>query len=169
MSERPDHDPASAPGSGPRWAGHHETQPAYPGRLTARFIRRGEATGQASPPGRRAGQVAVALGALALVTSLAVVGGVVGIAAIVVGMRARAEARRGGAGGGAGTVGLALGALSLLIAFTIASGMWVFYERHGDDLHQYQECRRVARSDAELEDCSRRFSDAVRTDPTSKG
>lgn len=200
VSNPPDHDPVGPPGSAPApgWQGHHETPPGWPGRretppgrpfpagLLARYTRRGTDPGQLPPPGRGTGRLALALGALALITSVFVIGGVVGVAAIVVGMRARAHARRNrgggvrssggsrggdaaGAGGGTGTVGLALGALSLLIAFTVASGMWVFYDRHGDDLHDYQECRRGARSAQELDDCSRRFNDAVRTDPTSNG
>ena len=115
--------------------------------------------------GRRTGRLALVLGIISLFTSLAVVGAAVGIAAIVVGIRARARARRGdGSGGGTGTAGLIMGVLSLLVAFTVASGTWVFYERHGDALNEYQECRREATSDDELAECSRRFNEAVRNE-----
>ncbi|OAA18814.1 hypothetical protein UG55_109917 [Frankia sp. EI5c] len=154
----------------PEAGGHHETPRAPTGwRTGSGAWRGGSPAAQAPSAGRRAGRLAVFLGGLALVTSIAVIGGLIGVAAIVAGMRARRFARRGDAGGGTGTAGVALGALSLLIAFTVTSGMWVLYERHGDDLHDYQECRRGARSVQELDDCSRRFNEAVRTDPTSKG
>lgn len=121
------------------------------------------------PPGRRGGRVSLVLGVIALLTSFAVIGGLVGAAAIVTGVRARAMARRGGAAGVAGTAGLALGAFSLLVAIMVAGGTWVFYERHGDDLERYQDCRREARSTQDVDDCDRRFQDAVRADETTNG
>ncbi|WP_198145390.1 hypothetical protein [Frankia sp. EAN1pec] len=162
-------EPAAHPPSG-----HSEaTGPAPAGpfadRLAARYGRGAGRPGREPVPGRRTGRISLTLGVVALVTSIAVVGGAVGIAAIVTGMRARAHARRGGTGGGMGTAGLALGALSLLVAVTVAGGTWAFYERHGDDLHRYQECRREARSPQALDECSRRFSEALRTEPTSNG
>lgn len=162
VSNRPEDDPAGSARSTPAEADHNEARSPL-----ARF------TGGLGQPraasGQRLGRLALFLGALAVVTSIAIVGGVIGVAAIAVGIRARGRARRGEGGGGTGTAGLALGALSLLIAFTVASGMWVFYQRHGDDLKRLQDCQRDARSAAAREDCSRRFSEAFRTDPASNG
>ncbi len=107
------------------------------------------------------GGLALALGLLGVATCWIGIGGLAGIAAVVVGMFGRSRARRmGGAGGGVATAGLALGVLSTLIALLLVGGTWTFYERHGDDLRRYQDCRRDTSQDPAV--CQQRFDEVIK-------
>jgi hypothetical protein len=69
------------------------------------------------------------LGVIGLATSLLVVGGLFGIAAIAFGIRGRSLARRGWATNpGVATAGMAIGVLALLTAVTFGYNAWTFVE-----------------------------------------
>jgi hypothetical protein len=91
------------------------------------------------------------------------VGGLLGVAAIVFGVRGRSLARRGIATNpGVATVGMLAGVLALLTALAVVGGTWTFFERYGDDYQNFQDCRKNAHTAQEQQECSRRFDDAVR-------
>jgi hypothetical protein len=107
--------------------------------------------------------VALVSGVVGLLTSLVVVGGLFGIAALVFGVRGRSLARRGEATNpGVATAGLITGALALLTAIAVVGGTWAFVERYGDDYQKYQDCLRDARTSQDREACSERFGEDVR-------
>jgi len=113
-------------------------------------------------PRNTAGRTALALGIIGMVTSLVVVGGLVGVAAIVFGIRGRSLARSGHATNpGMATAGIAAGVLSIFIAVAVV-GTWTFFKRYGDDYQNYQECVNNARTSQDENTCRERFRDDVR-------
>lgn len=108
------------------------------------------------------GTTALVLGVLALVSCMTVLGGLVlGILAVVFGVRGRARARRAGAGNrGAATAGVALGAVSIGLAVAVlALGLYVFVQVGGP---AYIRCLNDAHGDrAGIARCRQDFVDRV--------
>ncbi len=106
------------------------------------------------------GRLSLAFGLLGVATCWIGIGGLAGIAAVILGVLGRSRARRmHGVGGGIATAGLALGVLSALIALLLVGGSWTFYEQHGDDLRRYQDCRKDPNQDPAV--CRQRFNDVI--------
>lgn len=102
---------------------------------------------------------ALVVGLLALFTSWLVIGGVLGIVAIVLGVLALGKVKRGEASNkGMGIAGIVLGALSILVAGVILAVGAAFF----DDVKGLSECVADAGGDAAAEaECERRFEDDV--------
>ncbi len=115
---------------------------------------------RADRPRNNLGRLSLAFGLLGLVTCWIGIGGLAGIAAVILGILGRSRARRmHGVGGGIATAGMALGVLSALIALLLVGGSWTFYEQHGDDLRRYQDCRKDPNQDPAV--CRQRFNDVI--------
>ncbi|MBC7374389.1 MAG: DUF4190 domain-containing protein [Frankiales bacterium] len=112
----------------------------------------------AGPPRNGLGVTALALGILALLTSLLFGGIVFGIAAIIVGVLGRGRVKRAEATNGAmALTGLILGAVSLVISIAvIALGVSILGSDTGQ---QYQDCLSQSRGDqTAVERCAQEFS-----------
>lgn len=122
----------------------------------------GPAFGEPRPQPRNGlGVAALVLGVLALLTGLFVVGGLLGIAAVVLGAMGRARARRGEATNGRTAIaGLVLGVLGLLLsALAVAGAVTLFGSDQFSDL---TECLESAGGDrAAQQQCQADFEDQV--------
>ena len=107
------------------------------------------------------GIAALVLGVLALLTGLVVIGGLLGLVAIVLGFLGRGRVKRGEAdNGGMALAGIVLGVLGIVLAgLALAAG---FSLLNSDEFSSYTECARSADGDrAALEQCARDFQDQV--------
>lgn len=116
------------------------------------------APGVAGPKRNGMGVAALVLGILAILTGWFVLGGVLGILAVVFGVIGRGRAKRGEAdNGGLALAGLICGAIGIVIAAgIIVAGVFVL---NSDSGKRYQDCIRTASTQAEIDDCANRFRD----------
>jgi hypothetical protein len=101
------------------------------------------------------------LGVLALLTGLFVIGGLLGIVAIVLGVLGRKKAKRGEASnGGMALAGIVLGALGLLLSVLVVGGVASFLgSEEGGNL---TECLQDAGNDtAAQQQCQTEFEDQL--------
>ncbi|WP_231607651.1 DUF4190 domain-containing protein [Streptacidiphilus albus] len=99
------------------------------------------------PPTGRPGLSAVALvlGAIALSTSILVVGGVIGVAGLILGSVALARSRRTGLGRDRAVTAVVTSALAIVVSVLVAVFLLWYGHRtascyHFHHLHQYQQC-----------------------------
>lgn len=107
------------------------------------------------------GIAALVLGILALLTGFFLIGGLLGLIAIILGFIGRGRAKRGEAtNGGMALAGIITGLLGLLITIgIIAAGVSVFNSKAGKDL---QSCLKSAGSDqSAVQSCQDKFSKQV--------
>ncbi len=107
------------------------------------------------------GIAALVLGILALLTGFFLLGGLLGIIAIILGFIGRGRAKRGEAtNGGMALAGIITGLLGLLITIgIIAAGVSVFNSKAGKDL---QSCLKSAGSDqSAVQSCQDKFSKQI--------
>ena len=107
------------------------------------------------------GIAALVLGILALLTGLFVIGGLLGIAAIVLGVLGRGRAKRGQAtNGGMALAGIILGVLGLLLSVLVVVGAASLF--NSEQFSNLTECLQEAGSDtAAQQDCQRQFEEGV--------
>ncbi len=120
---------------------------------------------QQQPQKRGSGMAvtALVLGAIALLTSWSVIGGILfGLAAVVLGAIASGRAKRGQAGGrGMAITGIVLGLVSIVISVVIVVAIGAFW--NSDTVQEYRDCLEQAGTDqAALAECENSFSDDVR-------
>ena len=107
------------------------------------------------------GIAAVVLGVLALLTGLFLIGGLLGLVAIVLGFLGRGRVKRGEAdNGGMALAGIVLGVLGIVLAgLALAAGLSLL---NSDEFSSYTECASSADGDrAAIEQCARDFQDQV--------
>jgi hypothetical protein len=115
-----------------------------------------------APPSNAMGRAAFVLAVLALLSCWFVLGGLVGIVAAVLGTVAWSRARRGRAtNGGLALAAALMGLAAAVIAGLIIAGLSIFYLNHRDDIHSYQDCKRVARTAQDRSDCLNRFKNSL--------
>jgi hypothetical protein len=105
---------------------------------------------------------ALILGALALLSSWTLIGGILlGLAAVVLGFIASGRAKRGqGSGRGMAITGIILGLLGLAAAIALIVGAVTFL--NSDTGQELQDCLDRAGSDqAAIDSCERRFEDDI--------
>jgi len=101
------------------------------------------------------------LGVLAVLTGFFVIGGLLGVVAIILGFLGRGRAKRGEAtNGGMALAGIILGVIGVLLtALVIAIGASFFNE-----IGSYKDCMDGAGQDqAAIDQCGRDFQDKVTT------
>lgn len=114
---------------------------------------------ESRPAGQRngVGVTALVLGILAILTGLFVIGGLLGIVAVVLGFIGRGRAKRGEASnGGVALAGIITGAIGIVLAaLIVALGIWVFST---DEFQNLRECLEAAGDEqAEIDECSDAF------------
>ncbi|CAN5251915.1 hypothetical protein BH24ACT10_BH24ACT10_01640 [soil metagenome] len=120
-------------------------------------------TGRQGPPRNGLGIAALVLGVLGLLTSWLVVGGLLGIVAIVLGFIGRGRAKRGEAtNGGMALAGIITGALAVLVAALVVVGAVALFNT--GEFGSYTECIQQSEGQSELEECNTEFQDSVPTD-----
>lgn len=107
------------------------------------------------------GTAALVLGILGLLTSWLVIGGLLGLVAIVLGVIAMGKVRRNEASNrGSAIAGIVLGALSILIAGALIALGAAFF--NSDEGQQFADCVEEAAGDqAAVAECQREFEDSV--------
>jgi hypothetical protein len=153
--------PSAPPPSGPAWGGPPPSTPAW-GPPTS-----GDQSGWGAPAQPPAGDsngmgiAALVVGVLALLSSIFVIGGLLGLVAVVLGVLGLGKVKRREASSkGLPIAGIVLGALSVLIAAAaIALGAWVFSSDAGQEL---AECLQEAGSDPTAQaECERQFQESI--------
>lgn len=104
------------------------------------------------------GVAALVLGLLGFFTSLVVVGGVLGVLAIVFGAIGRGRARRDEAtNGGMALAGIILGTIAALITV----GALLFASVFTDEINDLNSCNQNAATQAQREACAEQFGEDV--------
>ncbi|HYI61385.1 MAG TPA: DUF4190 domain-containing protein, partial [Acidimicrobiales bacterium] len=94
----------------------------------------------------------------ALVTSFFLIGGVLGLVAIILGIVGLVRVRRGQAtNSGMAIAGIVTGALAILIAVVVG----VFLADNADEIEDLGDCLEDANTEQERDDCANRFEDEV--------
>ena len=111
-----------------------------------------------SAPRNGMGTAALVVGIIALITSFFLIGGLLGIIAVILGIIGLVRARRGEATNrGMAIAGIVTGALAILIAIVVG----VFLADNADEIEDLGDCLEDATTDQEREDCANRFEDEV--------
>jgi len=148
---------------GPSYGGQQSygTQP-YGGQQQYGQPYGGPAFGEHRPaPKNGLGVAALVLGILALLTGLFFVGGVLGIAAVVLGVMGRGRAKRGEAtNGGMALAGIVLGVLGILLTALAAFGVASLLSN--EEFGNLAECLQDAGNDRALQqECENEFTEGV--------
>ncbi len=102
------------------------------------------------------------LGVLGLLSSWLVVGGLLGIVAVVLGFIGRGRAKRGEAtNGGMALAGIITGALAVLVAALVVAGAVALFSN--SEFGSFTECVQQAEGQAEVDECATEFEDSVTT------
>jgi hypothetical protein len=130
----------------------------------------GPGFGPATGPRNRLGIAALVLGIAAAVLSVTVLGGIVlGVPALILGLKGRARARRGEAtNGGVAVAGVVTGIIALLLSVAlVVVGVIVLNTNAGQT---YRSCLRQAGSDrAAISACGRQFDKQLRGEAAGPG
>lgn len=117
-------------------------------------------TGPQGPPRNGLGTAALVLGIVGILTSWLFVGGLLGIAAIVLGAIGRGRAKRGQAtNGGVALAGILTGVLAVLVAALVVVGAIALFSN--SDFGSFTECVQQAETQAEVDQCAADFEDSV--------
>jgi ABC-type Fe3+-siderophore transport system permease subunit len=104
------------------------------------------------------GIAALVLGILGLFTSLALVGGVLGVLAIVFGVIGRGRVKRDEAtNGGMALAGIILGTIAALVT----AGMLLFASAYNDEINDLNACNQNAATQAQRDACAEQFGEDV--------
>jgi uncharacterized membrane protein len=108
------------------------------------------------------GTAALVLGIIGFLLAVIVLGGLLGIVAVVLGFVALGRVRRGEANNrGVAIAGIVTGALAVLLAGVIVAAGAAFWSDNKDEISDLQECLDDARTDRARDDCASRFEDQV--------
>ncbi len=114
-----------------------------------------------SAPRNGMGTAALVLGIIALVSSFFLVGGVIGLVAIVLGIVGLVRVRRGQAtNSGMAVAGIVTGLLAIVIAVVVG----VFLAENADEIEDLGDCLEDADTERQRDDCANRFEDEVDPD-----
>ncbi len=99
------------------------------------------------------------LGILGLVLAVVVVGGVLGLVAVILGAVALGKIKRGEAGGrGMAIAGIVTGGLAMLLAGLLLAAGAVFFARNAEEFSNLADCVAAADNDqAEIDACQEEF------------
>jgi hypothetical protein len=108
------------------------------------------------------GTAALVLGIIGFLLAVLVIGGLLGIVAVVLGIVALGRVRRGEANNrGVAIGGIVMGALAILLAGIIVAAGAAFWSDNKDEISDLQDCLDDARTDRARDDCAQRFEDKV--------
>ena len=120
---------------------------------------------RSTAPRNGLGTAALVLGIIGFLLSIIVLGGLLGIVAVVLGFVALGRVRRGEASNrGVAIAGIVTGALAVLLAGVIVAAGAAFWSDNKDEINDLQECLDDARDDQARDDCAQRFEDQVDAD-----
>lgn len=150
--------PAMSPEQGPPpgWAPPPPGSPPPPGAPQG-WTAYPPGYGQAKQNGL--GVAALVLGILGLLSSVFLIGGVLGALAVVFGFIGRGKAKRGEAdNGGVALAGIITGALGVLVAILVVGSIALL--ANNKDFKNLTDCLRSADNQQEQTDCQNEFSDS---------
>lgn len=165
MTETPDWsktDGPSAPPPGPPPSAYSYPPGPYPGRYPPPpMMPYGNYPGVPVAPRNGLGIAALIIGVIALLSSWLGVGGLIGIAAVILGFVARARVKRGEANnGGVAMAGIVIGVIAIIAALAVAA-LWVLLIRNVDP-GSYFDCLQQAGNDkVKVQQCSDEFRESV--------
>ena len=114
-----------------------------------------------SRPRNGMGTAALVLGIVGLVLSFFLIGGLLGLVAVILGIVGLRRVRRGEANNrGVAIAGIVTGALAILVAVVVG----VFLAENADEIEDLGDCLEDADTEQEREDCANRFEDEVEPD-----
>jgi hypothetical protein len=152
----PGYPPPGAPGAPPGWG----QPPGAPGAPPSYYPPGGYPPGYYPPgqaPRNGLGTTALVLGIVGILTSWFVLGGVLGVLALIFGFIGRGRAgRREATNGGAALAGIILGALSILVAIAVVVSV-----ANNDHFKNYRDCLQHASTRAEQLDCQQKFQNDI--------
>lgn len=104
------------------------------------------------------GTAALVLGIIGFLLAIVVVGGLLGIVAVVLGVVALGRVRRGEATNrGVAVAGIVTGALAIVVAALIVVVGAAFWSENEDEIDDFRDCLEAAETDQAREDCAERF------------
>ena len=117
--------------------------------------------GQHPSPKNGMGIAALVLGVLSLFTWFLLIGGLLGLVAIILGFLGRGRAKRGEAtNGGMALGGIITGLIGLLLTVAVVAGFAALF--NNAEFSNLTECLQDAGSDQEaIDECTRQFEDSV--------
>jgi hypothetical protein len=108
------------------------------------------------------GTAALVVGIIGFLLAVIVLGGLLGIVAVVLGFVALGRVRRGEANNrGVAIAGIVTGALAIVLAGIVVAAGAAFWSDNKDEINDLQECLDDARTDRARDDCAQRFEDQV--------
>ena len=119
----------------------------------------------ASRPRNGMGTAALVLGIVGFLLAILVVGGLLGLLAVIFGFVGLSRVRRGEATNrGSAIAGIVLGAIAVVLAGILVAAGATFIADNADEIEDLGECLDDANTDQEREDCANRFEDEVDPD-----
>jgi hypothetical protein len=98
------------------------------------------------------------LGIIGVITFFIIIGGVIGIVALILGIVALQRVRKGqGGGNGMAIAGTVLGGVAIVITAVYAIAVGAFFARFGSQFSNFQDCLSHATTAQEQQDCQIRF------------
>lgn len=155
-------DPFSTPPQGPGATppGGYGAAPAGPGAYGQQPFATPPGYGAGGSPRNGFGIAALVLGVLALFSWFFIIGGLLGLVAIVLGVIGRRRAKRGEAtNGGMALAGIVTGALSLLLTVLAVAGIAALF--NSESGRGFVECVNEAATSDERAACEREFGESI--------
>lgn len=113
-------------------------------------------------PRNGVGTAALVLGVIGVLTAVFMIGGLLGLVAIVLGMVGIGRAKRGEATNrGSAMAGVVLGLLALAITAGVAIAGKNFYDNNKNEVDTFTSCTQAATTDAARAACTEKFQDSV--------
>jgi hypothetical protein len=104
------------------------------------------------------GVAALVVGIVGFLLAVIVIGGVLGIVAVVLGIVALGRVRRGEANNrGVAIGGIVTGALAIVLAGVIIAAGAAFWAENEDEINNFRDCLDAADDDRAREECGDRF------------
>ena len=115
-----------------------------------------------SRPSNGMGTAALVLGIVGFLTAILVVGGLIGVLAIIFGFVGLSKVRRGEATNrGSAIAGIVLGAVSVILAGILVAVGATWIAENADEIEDLGECLDDANTERQRDDCANRFEDQV--------
>jgi len=128
----------------------------YPANGPGGNVPGGGAPGRSLPVGLAV--ASLVLGILGIITSFILVGGLLGLLAVILGFIALGKAKRGEAGGrGLAIGGIVAGALALLLALVLLVTVGAFFARNSDEFSNLTDCLQAADDEQAEVACQEEF------------
>jgi len=113
-------------------------------------------------PRNGAGTAALVLGIIGVLTAVFLIGGLLGLLAIVLGMVALGRVKRNEATNrGSALAGVVLGLLALAITAGVAIAGKNFYDNNRNEVDNFSSCTQAATTNAARAACTEKFQDSV--------